>query len=117
MLKEIEWSVKAPYDDCRVKHVPEPLIRGTNEAGEVTLDVLNVVQFPGKGILDVNDDDLPVGLALIQERHNTEDLDLLDLSDIADLLADLTDIKRVVVPLGFRLGVGGRRVLPGLEKT
>lgn len=83
----------------------------------MTLDILDVVQFPGEGILDVDDDDLPVGLALIEERHDTEDLDLLDLSDIADLLADLADVEWVVVALGFRLGVGGRRVLPGLAKS
>ena len=93
---------------------PEPLVGCTDEAGEVVLDVLNVVQLGRKGVVDVDDDDLPVGLALVEESHDAEDLDLLDLADVADLLADLADIERVVVALGLGLGVGLVRVLPGL---
>lgn len=81
----------------------------------MALNVLNVVQLGGKGILDVDDDDLPVGLAFVEEGHDTEDLDLLDLSNVADLLADLADIERVVISLGLGLGVELRRVLPGLR--
>ena len=41
----------------------EPLVGGTDEAREVTLNILNVVQLVGKGIGDINDNDLPVSLA------------------------------------------------------
>lgn len=41
----------------------EPLVGGTDEARKVTLNILNVVQLVGKGIGDINDNDLPVSLA------------------------------------------------------
>ena len=96
--------------------VPEPLARRADEAGEVVLDVLDVVQLGGKRVVDVDDDDLPVGLALVEESHDTEDLDLLHLADVADLLTDLADIEGVVVTLGLGLGVGRLGVFPGLAK-
>lgn len=96
----------------------EPLRGGTDQAGEVALDVLNVVELGGKGVVDVDDDDLPVGLALVKESHDAKDLDLLDLADVADGLADLTDVEGVVVAVGAGLGVLGVGVLPGLgERT
>ena len=83
----------------------------------MTLDVLDVVQLGSERVGDVDDDDLPVGLALIKEGHDTENLDLFDLTGIPDLLADLANIERIVVALGlgFRVGVVG--VLPGLERS
>ena len=92
----------------------EPLVGGSDQAGEVPLDVLDVVQSGGKGVVDVDDDDLPVGLTLVQEGHDTEDLDLLDLSDVSDGLTDLADVERVVVTVGAGLGVLLLGVLPGL---
>jgi len=79
------------------------------------LDVFNVVQLRGEGVVDVDDDDLPVGLALIEERHDAEDLDLLDLANVADLLADLADIEGIVVSSRLGLGMGCGWVFPGLS--
>lgn len=94
---------------------PEPLVRSTNETGEVILDVLNVIQLGREGVVDVHDNDLPVSLALIEQSHDTEDLDLLDLTDVADLFTDLANVQGIVVALSFRLGMGLVRVLPGLR--
>jgi len=80
----------------------------------VPLDVLDVVQLGGERVENVDDDDFPVGLALIEKSHNTEDLDLLDLANVANLLADLADVEGVVVAAGLGLSVGRSRVLPGL---
>jgi hypothetical protein len=80
----------------------------------VSLDVLDVVQLGSKRVVDVNDNDLPVSLLLVEKGHDTEDLDLLDLASVADELADLADIERIVVTLGLGLGVDGVGVLPGL---
>lgn len=80
----------------------------------MSLDVLNVVQLGSKRVVDVNDNDLPVSLLLVEKGHDTEDLDLLDLASVADELADLADIERIVVTLGLGLGVDGVGVLPGL---
>jgi hypothetical protein len=81
----------------------------------VALDVLNVVELRSEGVIHVNNDDLPVGLLLVEESHDTEDLDLLDLTSVADELADLADVERVVVTLGLGLGVDGVWVLPSLR--
>jgi hypothetical protein len=82
---------------------PEPLVGGTDEAGKVPLDVFDVVELGCKGVLDIDDDDFPVGLAFIEEGHDAEDLDLLDLANITDLFADLADVERVVVTFGLGL--------------
>ena len=92
----------------------EPLVGGAQEAGQVALDVLDVVEFGRQRVVDVNDYDLPVGLALVEQRHDAQDLDLLDLAGLRDGLADLADIQWVVVALGLRLWVGGIGVFPGL---
>jgi hypothetical protein len=81
----------------------------------VTLNILNVVELGGKRVVDVDDNDLPVGLLLVEKGHDTEDLDLLNLASVTDELADLADVKRVVVTLGLGLGVNDVGVLPGLD--
>ena len=92
----------------------EPLVGRADEAGELALDVLDVVHAARELVAHVDDDHLPVRLALVEEGHDAEHLDLLDLPDVADLLADLAHVERVVVALGLGLGVGLVRVLPGL---
>ena len=80
----------------------------------MALDVLDIVQLGGKRVVDINDNDLPVGLVLVEQGHDTKDLDLLDLASVADKLANLADVERVVVTLGLGLGVDDVGVLPGL---
>ena len=81
----------------------------------MTLDILNVVQLGSERVGNVDDNDLPVGLALIEEGHDTENLDLLDLASETNLLTDLADVERIVVTLGLGFGVRVVGVLPGLE--
>jgi hypothetical protein len=71
----------------------------------MALDVLDVVQFGCEWVLDIDDDDLPVSLAFVEERHDPEDLNLLDLSNVTDLLANLADIQRIVVAIGLGLSM------------
>lgn len=78
------------------------------------LDILDVVQLGRERVQNVDDDDLPICLTLIEESHDAENLDLLDLTDVSDLLADLANVERVVVTLCFSLNMGLRGVLPGL---
>lgn len=80
----------------------------------MSLNVLNVVQLGGERVVDINDNDLPVSLLLVEESHDTEDLDLLDLAGVTDELTNLADIERIVVALGLGLGVDSVGVLPGL---
>lgn len=95
----------------------EPLVGGTEEARQVALNVLDVVELRSQRVVHVNDNDLPVSLLLVEKGHDTEDLDLLDLAGVANKLTDLADIERVVVTLGLGLGVDGVGVLPGLKRT
>ena len=83
----------------------------------MALNVLNVVELRSKGVVDIDDDDLPVSLFLIEKSHHTEDLDLLDLAGVADKLTDFADIERVVVALGLGLGVDNIGVLPSLKPS
>ena len=92
----------------------EPLVGGAQQAGEVALDVLDIVQLGGERVVDVDDDNLPVGLLLVDQGHDTQNLDLLDLAGVADQLTNLADVERVVVALGLGLGVDDVGVLPGL---
>ena len=94
----------------------EPLIGGAEKARQVSLDILNVVELGGERVVDVNNDDLPVSLALVEQSHDTENLDLLDLSGLGDKLANLADVERVVVTLSLGLGVGDVGVFPGLKR-
>ena len=96
---------------------PEPLVRGSDKTREVPLDILNVVQPRGEGVVDVNGKDLPVGLSLIEESHDTEDLDLLDLTWVTDGLSDFTNVEGVVVTVGASLGVLDLGVFPSLGET
>jgi hypothetical protein len=58
----------------------------------MTLDILDVVQLGRERVLDVDDEDLPVGLAFVKECHDAEDFNLLDLPYITHLFANLADV-------------------------
>jgi hypothetical protein len=92
----------------------EPLVCGAEKPRKVALNVLNIVELGGQGIVHVDDHDLPVRLTLVEQSHDTENLDLDDLSRLVDELTNLADVQRVVVALGFRLLVDNIGVLPRL---
>jgi hypothetical protein len=80
----------------------------------MTLDILNIVQLGREWVLDVDDEDLPIGLAFIKESHDAEDFDLLNLPYITHLFADLADVQWVVVAVGLGLAVLVSGILPSL---
>ena len=82
----------------------------------MTFDILDIIQFGSKRVGNIDDDDLPVGFTLIEEGHNTENLDLFHLAGVADLFTDLANIKGIVVTLSLGFGVRVVRVFPGLER-
>ena len=43
----------------------EPLVGSTEKTREVTLDILDVVELSSQRVVDVNDNDIPVGLLLV----------------------------------------------------
>jgi hypothetical protein len=83
----------------------------------VTLDVLNVVELGSERVVDVDDEDLPVGLAFVEEGHDSENLYLLDLTSVTDGFTDFANVERIVVTESLGLGVSVRRVLPSLRES
>jgi hypothetical protein len=98
----------------RINFVPEPLVRGAHEARQMTFNILNVVQLGRERVLDVDDKDLPIGLAFVEEGHDAEDFDLLDLPNVTHLFADLAYVQWIVVAPGLGLGVLLSGILPSL---
>ena len=80
----------------------------------MTLDILNIVQLGCEWVLDVDDEDLPVGLAFVKESHDAEDFNLLNLPYITHLFADLANVQRIVVAVGLGLAVLVSGILPSL---
>lgn len=95
---------------------PEPLVGGTDQPREVALDVLHIVQSRSERVVHIDNEDFPVGLAFVEERHDTEDLDLLHLADVPDSFTNLAHVERVVVPVGASFGVLDVGVLPCLRE-
>jgi len=95
---------------------PEPLVGSPDETGQVTLDIFDIVQLGSERVGNVNDNDLPVCLTLIEESHDAEDLDLFDLANVTDLFTDLANIEGIVVTLGLGFGMRVIGVLPGLRE-
>ena len=110
----------------------EPFVGRSEKAREVTLNILDVVELGSKRVVDlvrmsqkdaneeveathVNHNDLPVRLFFVEEGHDTENFDLLDLTGVADQFTNLADIQWVIVTLGLRLWVNDIGVLPRLQ--
>ena len=92
----------------------EPLIGSTKKARQMPLHVLDVVELRSQRIIYVDDDHFPVGFLLVEQRHNTKDLDLLHLTRCSHELTDLTNVQWVVITLCLGLRMGYVGVLPGL---
>lgn len=93
----------------------EPLVGGAEKTRQMAFDILDVVELVGKRVVHINDDDLPVSLFLVEESHDTENLDLLDLASVTDQLANFADVERIVVALSLGLWVNNVGVFPGLS--
>ena len=77
-------------------------------------NILDIVQLGRKRIVNVDDENLPIGLAFVEKGHDAQDFDLLDLADIAYLFSDFTDVERVVVSFCFCFGMNLVGVFPSL---
>jgi len=94
----------------------EPFIGRTDETRKVTLDILNVVELGSERVVDIDDENLPVGLTFVEESHDTEDLYLLDLTSVTNCLSDFANVERVVITESLGFGVSVGRVLPSLRE-
>jgi hypothetical protein len=84
---------------------PEPLISSTDQTRQMPLNILDIIKLRRKRVVDIDNDDFPIRLAFIEQGHDAEDLDLLDLTHIPELFADFTNIQGIIVAVGFRLCV------------
>jgi len=78
-------------------------------------NILNIIQLWCQGVQDIDNNDLPVSLALIKKSHDTEDLDLLDLTSIANLFSYFAYIEGIVVSLRLCFDVRLVGVFPRLR--
>jgi len=92
----------------------EPFVGGAQQARQVAFNVLDVVKLGRQRVFNVNDNDFPVCLLLVQQSHHTENLDLLDFTGFSDQLADLAHVQWVVVALGLGLRMNNVGVFPSL---
>jgi hypothetical protein len=74
------------------------------------------VKLGCKGVIDINDKDLPVSLTLVKESHDTKSLDLLDLTRVSNLLTNFANVNGVIVATSLSLGVNLVGVFPGLRQ-
>lgn len=83
----------------------------------MSLNVLNVMKLGRQWIVNINDNDLPVRLLLVEQGHRTENLDALDLASMSDIFSNLTDVERIVVAMVFGVFVKDVGVFPCLQKS
>lgn len=80
----------------------------------MSLNILNVIELGCEWVINIDDDDLPVCLFLVEEGHDTEDLDLLDLTRVSDQFTNFADIQWVIITLGLGLWVNNIGIFPCL---
>jgi len=95
----------------------EPLICCPQETRKMSLNILDVVELRCQWVVDINHNDLPISFLLVEQSHDTKDLDLLDLSWVTNKLADFADVQWVVVALGLGLWVNNIGILPCLWES
>lgn len=99
------WSKVREDVVCEMRYKPEPLVGSPDEARKVTFDILDIVELRSKWVDNINNDNFPVSLALIEQGHDTKHFDLFDLSSVTSLFANLTDVERVIVAICIGLCV------------
>lgn len=62
----------------------EPVAERLNRARAELLHVVVIVDVGGDGVVDIDGQHLPIGLASVVGRKAAQELDLLDLADVAD---------------------------------
>ncbi len=95
---------------------PEPFSRGCEEARHEAFYVVDIVHIVRHSISYVNDNQLPVRLAGIDQGQDAQYLDLLDLASIGDGLSNVARIDRVIVAFGLCVGVYVIWVFPCLKR-
>jgi len=85
---------------------PPKLITSSQQSRQMSFHILDIIQFRGKGIIDVNSNQFPIRFSFIEKGHGSENLDLFDLAWVADFFADFADVDGIVVAFCFGFGVG-----------
>ena len=80
----------------------------------MSLNILDIIQLRCQWVVDIDNNDFPVCLFLIEQSHDTENLDLLDVASLADELANLANVERIIIASGLGFRVYNIGVFPGL---
>lgn len=95
----------------------EPLYGGVQETGHDLLNVMDVIDLIGLGIVDVDGQHFPIGFSFVNEGHGAQDLDLNNGPPLVNSAADLANINRISVALASGAVVGVLGILPGLGQS
>mmetsp|Transcript_41711 Transcript_41711/g.135776 ORF Transcript_41711/g.135776 Transcript_41711/m.135776 type:complete len:242 (+) Transcript_41711:72-797(+) len=113
LLVEAKLVLRLAVD--RLVHA-QPLAQRRHKAGQLRLDVVDVIEPRREDVVHIDHDALPVRLAVVNHRKAAEDLDLGDGPRLQNLGPDLDGINRVVVTNVARVGRRVLRVLPRLRE-
>lgn len=78
------------------------------------LHILDIIEPWCQWIGDVDNNDFPISLFLVEQCHDSKDLDLLNLTGGCDEFTNLTDVKRIIVSFRFGLRVDYVGIFPCL---
>ena len=87
------------------------------ESRHYFVHVVDIIEVLRKRISHINANHFPVRLTLVNHSKDSEDLDLDDSASGLDLVAYLTHINWVIIPLAVGRLVGVVGVLPGLRDS
>lgn len=109
--KFVGWT--AIWDLVQTK----PFSRRREKSRHESFNVSDIMHVLGHRVANVNDDEFPVRLSAVDQREDTQHLDLFDFAGIRDGLGNVTCIDRVIVSFGVGVGVHVVRIFPGLESS
>ena len=95
----------------------EPLADRVKEAGKEAINVLNVLELLGPGVVAVDGYHLPISLAFVNHAQDPEHLDWPHFARLNLAQADFADVERVVVAAHADVRVHEGGVLPGARKA
>lgn len=94
----------------------EPFDRGSQKSREELLNIFNIVQLISNWISHVDSEELPVSLALVDQRECSQDLDLHNVSALGDARADFANVDGIVVAFAAGGLIDVIRILPRLRQ-
>lgn len=83
----------------------------------MSLHVFDIIQSRRQWVVDVDDDDLPIGFFLIEQGHYAKYFHLFDLTRGGHELTNFADVQRIIIAFCFGLRMDDIRIFPSLPTT